>query len=731
MIKRFDKFIDAEVERYSDHIELSCTGSDPQCQLAFDRALKPGWYNFEYLITIAKGRLINPKLYFDIGRGYNERDVILLPVINGKSVLKTVYFSKKIYRLRFDPTEDKYANFSIYNFFIERLPILKILKKLSSSNAENLSKSKIQRYLSSIGIVLKKDVRKIEKLLSIKANDPFNYQNWIGKYDSYTLSKLSEFEHDQLKFEYRPLISILLPTYNTCSHWLKSCIESILNQVYDNWELCIADDGSTNSQVRNIIKESAQKNHKVKYTFLQKNAHIAAASNVALSLSTGEFITFLDHDDMLHPLALYRIAEALNEDKTIDFLYSDEDKIDARGQRTSPFFKPDWSPALFSVQNYIAHLSCIRKTFIEDVNGFSKGVDGSQDYDLFLKVCVKHPKIKHLPFVLYHWRQHGQSTSLHSNAKIYAHTAGKKSLELYLTEKYPQQFSHIEELGQNFIYKPRFIFEKTNKVSIIIPTKDKVEYLEPCIKSITKRSTWRNYEIIILNNNSCERKTLRFFEKIQREDERIKVIDAPFSFNWSKLNNFGAKHASGNYLIFLNNDISVITPSWIEELCEWAGLPEVGTVGTTLLYRDKTIQHAGVVIGMNGWADHIYKNVIPQYYSSPFVSNNIPRNVLANTGACVAIEKKKFEQLGGFDETFIICGSDVELGIRAYKFGLFSVLNAYVQLFHYESKSRGTAIPDNDFVQSALKYEPYRTLQCDPFYNPNLSLNYTFPICKS
>ena len=722
----FDGFVDIAL---IENGQFQSVGPDPQCQLLLTNNLSPGWYVIQYQLILEEGKIRNPKFYLDSGDGYNESEIILLPRYDKKPVRKIVYIPKSIRKIRFDPTEEEKTIFKVLDFALTKLSPVKLYREIRRSRKNN----RINNRSKSVKLVLKNDVKQIEALFqnSFIENDPFLYGEWIDNYDTYTEDDFQGFKARQSAFASRPLISVLLPTYNSPHKWLRECIESVIEQVYDNWELCIADDNSTDEEVRTIIKEYANADKRIKFEFRQENGHIAATSNSALSLATGEFITLLDHDDKFPKLSLYRVVEAINEDRSIDFFYSDEDKIDTEGNRSLPFFKPEWSPALLFSQNYITHLACIRRELLLKVNGFTKGMDGSQDYDVFLKVILAGAKVKHLPYILYHWRLHESSTSMVSASKPYAHIAGKQALESFLSKKYPEHFSRVDDGENTFTYLPRFRFNKENKISIIIPTKDKIEFLEPCIKSIREKSTWLNYEIIILDNNSTEQNTFAFFDKIQKEEPNIRVIEARFEFNWSKLNNFGSRHATGNYLIFLNNDISVITPEWMEMLCEYASLPDVASVGASLLYEDNTLQHSGVVVGMNGWADHVFKGMHPSHFPSPYVSNVITRNVLAVTGACVAVEKSKFDRLGGFDEDFIICGSDVEFGIRAFKKGLFSVILGTVRLFHYESKSRGSFVPENDFVQSSIKYEPYRTQQTDPFFNPNLSLMHTSPTCKS
>jgi GT2 family glycosyltransferase len=734
IVRGISNFADMADVSKNGRPEYQCGITDPQCQLQLVTKPGPGYYDFQFHFLIKEGKIKNPKLYFDTGAGYNESETMILPKSNGAMITTLIYLSKKVINIRFDPTENSSAIIEISNLSLQKINIINLFKKIYTSLIQSSgSKSVLRNFFKAALITFKNDPDEIKKLIShhTAAKDPFFYQDWIDSYDSYTEPELRKFKQIQSGFSYRPLISILLPTYNTSLVWLNECISSVFNQVYDNWELCIADDNSTNEEVRKMITRLSAKSEKIKYTFRSTNGHIAISSNTAFSLATGEFAAFLDHDDKLAPLALYRIVEDLNKDNTSDFFYSDEDKINEEGQRSLPFFKPDWSPTLFYAQNYITHLACIRIKFLQQVNGFTEGLHGSQDYDLFLNILAAGAKIKHLPFILYHWRLHKESTSMESSSKPYAHIAGKQALENYLSKKYPFHYSKVDDGKYTFTYMPRYHFNTGNKISVIIPTKDNIEYLKPCIESIIIKSTWKNYEIIILNNNSEEEKSFSYFREIQEKYNNIKVIDAFFEFNWSKLNNFGCKNSTGNFLIFLNNDIAVITPDWMERLCECASLPDIGVVGASLLYEDNTLQHAGVIVGMNGWGDHVFKGMYPSHYPSPFISNEIQHNALAVTGACLAIERSKFENLGMFDESFIICGSDVELGIRAYKMNLYNAIQSNVKLYHYESKSRGSFIPENDFIQSALKYEPFRTQKTDPFFNPNLSLIHTSPTCKS
>lgn len=525
----------------------------------------------------------------------------------------------------------------------------------------------------------------------------------------------------------KPKVSVVMPVYAPDPEHLRAAIESVQCQSYPVWELCIADDHSPDQATREFLQHLATREPRIKYTFRAENGHIAAAHNAALALAEGDIVVLLDQADRLAPDALYWVVRHFAEHADSGMLYSDEDMISCDGRNTVPFYKPDWSPHLLYQQAYVGHLLAFRRHLVAEEGGFRSGYDGAQDYDLALRISAI-TRVAHIPRILYHWRQHERSTAFDAVAKPYAHDAGKRALEDALKARYGPRYRCVEDGDYPFTYRPRFTLPEGLKISIIIPTRDRVDLLRACIESILQRSSYTNYEVLVLDNNSCEPETIAYLKQINELDSRLRSLPAPMPFNWSRLNNLGAGQATGNLLVFLNNDTTVITSDWMERLAEYAFLPEVGVVGALLLYPDNTIQHDGVVVGMGGWADHVYKGQKLDHYAAwGYVSPCLTRNVLAVTGACLAIEKSKFEALGGFDEAFEICGSDVELGIRAHKRGLYNVLCAEARLYHHESKTRDKHVPEVDFVQSSLKYEPYRTQRRDPFYNPNLDLACTTP----
>ncbi len=522
-----------------------------------------------------------------------------------------------------------------------------------------------------------------------------------------------------------PLISVLVPVYNTGERWLRRCLDSVFNQLYPHWELCIADDASTEPHVRAVLEEYRAADSRVKVIYRKTNGHIAAASNSALALASGEFIALLDHDDELTPDALFEVAQFLQSHPDADMIYSDEDKISTAGVRHTPLFKPDWSPDTFLSQMYTCHLGVYRTALVKAIGGFREGYEGSQDYDLVLRLTERTDKIYHIPRVLYSWREIESSTAINAAAKPYAHESGLRALNEHLSRRYGEGEAWCESAHWTFVYNVRYRLPEGTMVSIIIPTRDKHQLLKKCVDSILAKTSYPHYEIIILDNGSSEKEAVHYLDNIN--GGRIMVVSAPYPFNWARLNNHGMEVASGNVFVFLNNDTVVISEDWLQRLAEKAMRKEIGTVGALLLYEDGSIQHAGVVVGMGGWADHVFKGLKPVHYGSPFISPVITRNVLASTGACLAVSRHTVERIGRFNEDFIVCGSDVEFCIRAYKHGLRNICDPNVKLYHLESRSRkNVQIPESDFQQSALRYRDFLE-QGDPFYNPNLDLHALIP----
>lgn len=549
----------------------------------------------------------------------------------------------------------------------------------------------------------------------------------VGELTSnYISHEISEEQSSQMKleieeFKNKPLISIVIPVYNVAPKWLDMAIESVKKQVYPFWEISIVDDCSTNMETVSYLDNI--KDSRIHILRLGENSGISNASNRAVSASGGKYIALLDNDDEIAANALYEVVKAINEHDA-DILYSDEDKVDIHGVKKNPLHKPDWSPDLLRSQMYIGHFLVFEKELFNKVGGFRTEFNGSQDYDLVLRMSEVARKIHHIPKVLYSWRELETSTAANPYSKPYAHTAGLAALNEHLARVFGAENAYATEDENLFVYDSRYNVDSV-KVSIIIPTKDKIELLEPCIISILDKTKYPDYEILIINNNSVEKETFDWFEQ-QKSRTAVRIIEANYEFNWSKLNNHGIREASGEVFVFLNNDTLVISEDWLQRLVEKAQRDDVGTVGGLLLYEDNTIQHAGVVIGLGGWADHIFKGMKPNHFGSPYVSPMVTRNVTASTGACLTISKKTLNRIGYFNEDFIICGSDVEISLRSLDHGLVNIYDPHVRLFHLESKSRSSYIPPIDFELSKFFYGPYLE-KGDPYYNSNLSLSSLAP----
>ena len=519
--------------------------------------------------------------------------------------------------------------------------------------------------------------------------------------------------------------SILMPVYNVDIVYLGKAIDSVLHQNYQNWELCMADDCSTDSRVIEFLKDI--KDPRIHIFFSKQNKGISEATNLAASIATGDFFLFMDNDDVISPDALYWFYRRIYE-KNADVVYSDMDLIDVRGGHFNPLYKPDWSPDLLRSQMYIGHLLGVRSNLYKEIGGCRKQYDGAQDYDLMLRIAQKTDKIEHIDKILYSWRTLPSSTASNAESKPYAQIAGQQALIDNLSKgQDAEHIDSIEETENYFVYDVKYKVKDAPLVSIVIPTKDHIDDLRKTIDSIYEKSTYTNYEVIILNNNSEEQRTYRYFEELKQRHSDIIIEDASYDFNWSRICNHGIQVANGSVYIMLNNDVEVISPDWIERLASNALRPNVGVVGALLLYPDGTIQHGGVLVGFGGWADHLYKGMLPVHCGTPFISPVVTRNVSAVTGACMAFSRETYNKVGKFDEEYIICGSDVEFCLRAIKKGLYNIYNPHIRLYHFESKTRkNIRTPEIDLKLGFQLYKWYRE-NGDPFYNNNLNYQSLFP----
>jgi glycosyltransferase involved in cell wall biosynthesis len=662
------------------------------------------FYNISEEIQNLKSDLSNKEIHIkDIENKYNEINNQLAHIYNshGWKVLLRYY---------------KIRDAILPEGSMRRKYFKIILKSSSLFNMANIKKSIY--YIKNNG--LKAFLFKAKKEIT----DENLYDLWIKKYEP----NKSELERQKVfKFSHQPKISIFVPVWNTSKKFLTDMIESVLNQTYSNWELCIADGGSKETHVKELLEEYTKKDNRIKVKYLPENKGIVGNSNEALSLATGDYIALLDHDDTLAPFALFEIVKAINENPDADFVYSDEDKISEDGsKRFDPHFKPDWSPDTLRSHNYIAHLSIIKKELLDEVGWFKEGYEGSQDYDLILRCTEKANKIVHIPRILYHWRMSQNSTAGNPAAKLYAYDAAKKALT-----------DHINRIGFKgrvsdglFLSSCKIDYDiiESPKVSIIIPNKDHKNDLERCINSIIDKSTYKNYEIIIVENGSTERSAFDYYDNITKRYNFIKILSWGDAFNYSAVNNFAAYHANGKILLFLNNDVEVINKNWLEEMIMYVQRKDVGAVGAKLYYPDGKIQHAGVILGLGGIAGHSHK-----YY--PKLSNGyvgrlkIIQNLSAVTGACLMMRKEVFNEVGGFDEEYSLAFSDLDICLKVRKRGYLIVWTPYAELYHYESKTHGFEdTPEkqerfNKEIELFRKKWGYILENGDPYYNPNLTLD--------
>jgi GT2 family glycosyltransferase len=552
-----------------------------------------------------------------------------------------------------------------------------------------------------------------KRILTRKSARTLTYPQWVQRAEPAVWVQ-------PRKYKRTPLISVVVPVYNTPDKYFFPLLESLREQLYDKWELCIAD-GSTDPERSLAIQKACQLDDRVHYKKLSKNHGIVGNTNEAIKLAKGDFVGFLDHDDVLSPHALLEVVDALNLKPDTDFFYSDEDKISDNGKtRLLPHFKPDWSPSLLESVNYITHFAVIRTKVLKKVGAIREGFDGAQDYDLILRVTDYTDKIVHIPKILYHWRQADGSTAGEIGNKAYADDAGQRALRDHVArKKIDAEVCAVPNAPTN--YRLKYKVPKGAKASIIIPFKDKVDLLKVCVPSILDRTTYKNYEIILLSNNSVEQETHDYLETL-KDHPKVRVFYWDHPYNFSALNNFGRKQATGDFLVLLNNDTEVISSDWLTELLGVAAQPWAGAIGPMLLYPKDKIQHAGIILGMGGMAGHVFRFHYEDSLSI-FGRPSWPRDYLAVTAACLAIRTSKYDEVHGLDEKLVMCGNDVALGIRLYEKGYRNVYWPYVKLYHYENASVGSYknAPAGDYDRSLIYYRPYLNWH-DPYFNPNLSL---------
>ena len=566
----------------------------------------------------------------------------------------------------------------------------------------------------------------IQTFRSIETNNSLSYASWI-KSNELNSDDFEKVRAQLAQMPIQPLISIIMPTYNSNLKWLNEAIESVRIQPYENWELCIADDASPNSDIAPFLKDWSARDSRIKFFIRQNNGHISEASNSAIELSSGEWLALFDHDDLFHPFALYWVVCAINKTKDAQLIYSDEDKIDEQGKRHAPYFKPAWNYDLFLSQNCFSHLGLIKKDLAKSIGGFRKGLEGSQDHDLILRAIekVSEKQIVHIPKVLYHWRVHADSTAKSSNSKPYAALAGERAITEHLRRKRIEAKVTFEGYGYRVKY---YVPSPTPLVTLIIPTRNGLHLLRQCIESIISKTTYKNYEFIIVDNGSDDQKTLQYLKKINAWSN-VRVIRDDRPFNYSQLNNLAAKESNGDILGLINNDIEVIAPEWLDEMVSHVVRPEVGAVGAKLLFPNDTLQHGGVILGVGGVANHAHLHM-PRHHNGYFARMSVTQQFSAVTAACLLVRKSVYEEAQGLDEkNLVVAFNDVDFCIRLTKLGYKNVWTPYAELYHHESATRGQDIAPEKRARFVREVNYMmdtwgEDFINDPAYNPNLNLDF-------
>jgi GT2 family glycosyltransferase len=537
------------------------------------------------------------------------------------------------------------------------------------------------------------------------------YQEWFERHRA-KASDLDGMQQEiRSRFTYQPLISIITPVFNTPVPWLEEAVQSVLAQAYENWELILIDDKSSAPELLEALPGLAARDPRIVLASIGEHKGISAASNQGLALARGEWIGLLDHDDLLEPDALFQVVKRLQANPDADLIYSDEDKLTENGFE-APSFKPDWSPDFFLSYNYICHFICLRRALAVGARGFRSEYDGAQDYDLFLRILAHTTQIHHIPRVLYHWRRSANSVADNIRCKPEVLESARRAIEDDLKRRGERGHVTVDWRTQAFWVRRELLEAK--KISIIIPTRDGIDLLSRCIESLTGKTNYSNYEIVVVDNDSQSSEAHSYFARF-----RHRLLSYHGPFNFAALNNFAVQQTESPWLLFLNNDIEVIESDWLTIMAEHVQRPEIGAVGARLLYPDDTVQHAGVVLGLAGAADHAFRGLPAE---SPGVNRQlqVTRNWSAVTGACLLTRREVFEEVGGFDEERLpVNFNDVDLCLRMRRAGYLIVYTPFAKLYHHESATRRRNI---DSLETDVMRERWASLlERDPYYNPNLS----------
>ena len=724
----------------SGEVEYEAEGDDPQFRVDPElgiHALVPGWYVVDIVVKPVSGDIQRPCLYPDYGGGCSEATRIPLPQPGPDGRIRgMVIISRPLRALRFDPSI-RPARFQAGAMVFRRITRARALWVLlqgaeASRGGESPTLAGFAgRLRSFLGEVRRQGLSPavdelVHRYYGASRHASGGYPLWLDHFDPLKGAGLERARVQAGQFANGPLISVVLPVYDTPLPFLRRCIDSVREQTYQNWELCIADDASPDPRVEECLLAYARDDARIKVVVRAQNGHISRATNSALEMATGSHVAFLDHDDELSPDALHQVVLALAEHPQARLLYSDEDKIDAAGRRFEPHFKPGWNPELLRSQNYICHLMVVEASLLAEVGMLRAGFEGSQDHDLVLRCTeVLAPgQICHIPRILYHWRAIEGSTALGGDQKSYASEAGQRAVSEHLQRTRRPGTVGIVSAG---CYRTQFALPApAPKVSLVIPTRDRADLLSTCVRSVLEKTDYADFEVVVVDNGSLE-PDARLLLKELRKTPRVRVLDYPIPFNFSAIVNHGVRHAEGEVLCLLNNDTEVINPAWLNELVARAMQRDAGAIGAMLYYPDDTIQHAGVVLGLGGVAGHIHTRMgrgAPGYMARAWVAQNMS----AVTAACMAVRKEVFEEVGGFDEALPVAFNDIDFCLRLLQAGYRNVWTPYAELYHHESASRGSEDSPEKRQRfaaevHAMKWRWGDVLHDDPAYNPNLTLD--------
>lgn len=712
------------------------TGNDPRFLLQLAKPLRPGLYKIEFTKPVFVPDRLHAKLYLDTGSDFSEQETIAFQFSREEPA---VFFqlARDVRRLRFDP-HDATGTISTAGLTLTRISttLHRATRVTQAAAGRVASFDDAVRLLTKSYTILRKDgviglrhavSRSVARqTLGLTGS---GYAEWVRRYDSFSEPELAQMRSMARRLAETPLISVLMPVYNAPKGLLIEAIESVKGQVYTNWQLCVADDASTNPDVRDVLEKYAAEDERIEVVFRPQNGHISKASNSALEIVRGDWIALLDHDDLLRPHALFEVALEIAANPDSGLIYSDEDKIDGSGNRYDPFFKPDFSVEQLRSQNYFNHLTVHRADLVRELGGWRTGFEGSQDYDLNLRVVerLQPSQIRHIPKVLYHWRAAEGSTASAGSAKSYAYTAGLNALHDHAQRS--SDHATVDAVDGLPVYRFKYSIPSPEPlVSLVIPTRDRVGLIKACVDSIFSKTDYRNFEILIVDNGSVEPETIAWFDSL-RDNPQVRIIRYNKPFNYSAINNFAVSQARGSIVGLINNDIEVISAEWLREMVSLSIQDGIGCVGGKLYYADGTIQHAGVITGIGGVAGHDHKHARGDSHGN-FDRLKIVHGVSAVTAACLLVRKSIFDAVGGLDETELtVAFNDVDFCLKVSDLGYRNVWTPYAELYHLESISRGAE--DNPEKVARFNRETHfmktkwgRKLEADPYYSPNLSLTH-------